>query len=53
MNEILKEKSESAIGAALEANLIEQVRLYATSPLGNFYEENNMVRSITGFPISI
>ncbi|MHA2247325.1 MAG: GNAT family N-acetyltransferase [Candidatus Hodarchaeales archaeon] len=53
MNEILKDKSESAIGAALEANLIEQVRLFATSPLVNYYEENNMVRLVTGLPISI
>ncbi len=45
--------SASAIGAALEANLIEQVKFYAKSPLAIFYDENNMVRVISGLPVSI
>jgi hypothetical protein len=53
MNEILMVKSKSAIGTALEANLIEQVKFYATSPLVNLYDDNDMVRVVTGFPISI
>lgn len=53
MDDILSDKSNSAIGAALEANLIEQVRFYGKSPLAIFYDENNIVRFISGFPISI
>ncbi|MFX0185074.1 MAG: GNAT family N-acetyltransferase [Candidatus Hodarchaeota archaeon] len=53
MNEILTVKSKSAIGTALEANLIEQVKFYATSPLVNLYDDKDMVRIVTGLPISI
>ncbi|MFX0151737.1 MAG: GNAT family N-acetyltransferase [Candidatus Hodarchaeota archaeon] len=53
MKKILTIKSISTIGTALEANLIEQVKFYGTSPLVNLYDENNMVRIVTGLPISI
>ncbi|MFX0116067.1 MAG: GNAT family N-acetyltransferase [Candidatus Hodarchaeota archaeon] len=46
MNEALR------IGAALEANLIEQVRYFGKSPMVNFYDETKMVRMLTGLPIS-
>lgn len=45
--------STSAIGAALEANLIEQVRFYAKSSFTIFFDDKDMVRFISGLPSSI
>ena len=51
MNEIVKLKSKRVIGAALEANLVEQVKYYGKSPLVTFYDEENMIRMMTGLPL--
>ncbi len=50
MNEIMKKESIGAIGAALEANLVEQVKFYGKSPLVTFYDEKSLIRMITGLP---
>ncbi|MFX1513245.1 MAG: GNAT family N-acetyltransferase [Promethearchaeota archaeon] len=53
MSKILGEDSKSAIAAAIEANLIDQVKYFGKSPLVNFYDDTQMVRIVTGLPVSI
>ncbi|MFX1283103.1 MAG: GNAT family N-acetyltransferase [Promethearchaeota archaeon] len=52
MKDVSRGKLISTIGAVLEANLIEQVRFYAKSPLVEIYDEKKMIRFVSGLPIS-
>lgn len=53
LGEMLSEASKSSIGAAIEANLIAQVRFFGRSPSVIFYDEINMTRVVSGLPVSI
>ncbi len=53
LSEILNQASKASIGAAFEANLIEQVRFFGRSPSVLFYDESNMIRVVSGLPVSI
>jgi hypothetical protein len=52
MNLISSGTTDFELGIALENNLIEQIKFYSTSSLIKYYDNVNMTRLVTGFPVS-
>ncbi|MFX0085819.1 MAG: GNAT family N-acetyltransferase [Candidatus Hodarchaeota archaeon] len=52
MNRKSSNVTDVELGIALENNLIEQIKFYATSSIVKYYDNVNMTRFVTGFPVS-